>query len=111
MGIVWSRFELLISGQDSHASAPMRQEYVEAVMRLSILFWTERPKDANLESTAVAQFSGVLGTHPVGYAFRRVYDYTSLKSALIWIARALLVEHALPLEPYQTLSERWPARE
>jgi hypothetical protein len=71
MGIVWSRFELLISGQDSHASAPVTQEQIEAVMQLSILFWTERPKDANLESTAVAQFPGVLGIHPVEHAFRR----------------------------------------
>jgi hypothetical protein len=111
MGIVWSRFELLMSGQDSHASAPVTQEHIEAVMQLSILFWTERPKDANLESTAVAQFSGVLGIHPVEHAFRRAYDYTPFLSALIWIGRALLVEYALPLEPYQTLSQRWPARE
>jgi hypothetical protein len=111
MGIVWSRFELLMSGQDSHASAPVTQEHIEAVMQLSILFWTERPKDTNLESTAVAQFSGVLEIHPVEHAFRRAYDYTPFLSALIWIGRALLVEYALPLEPYQTLSQRWPARE
>jgi hypothetical protein len=69
MRIVWSRFELLLSGQDSYASALITQKYNEAVMQLSILFWTERPKDANLESTDVAQFSGVLGIHPVEHAF------------------------------------------
>ena len=74
------------------------QEHVEAVMQFSILFWTERPKDANLESTAVAQFSGVLGFHPEEHAFQRAYNYTPLPSALIWTGRALLVEYALPLE-------------
>jgi hypothetical protein len=100
-----------MSCQDSHASAPIPHEHIEAVIQLYILFWTERPKDANLESTAVAQFSGVLEIHPVEHAFRRAYDYTPLLSALIWIGRALLVEYALPLEPYQTLSQRWRARE
>jgi hypothetical protein len=80
-------------------------------MQLSILFWTECPKDANLESTAIAQFSGVLRIHPEEYAFRRAYDYTLLLSALIWIGRALLVEYALPLKLYRTLSPRWLARE
>lgn len=78
-----------MSCQDSHAYMPIPKEHIEAVMQLSILFWTERPKDANLESTAVAQFSGVLGINPEEHAFRRAYDYTPLPSALIWIGRAL----------------------
>lgn len=111
MRSVWSRFERLTSCRGSHELLSIPQEEIEAVMQLSILFWTERPKDANLESTAVARFSGILGIHPEEHAFRRAYDYTPLLSALIWIGRALLVEYALPLESYETLSQRWPARE
>ncbi|GAB7336841.1 hypothetical protein MBLNU13_g00013t1 [Cladosporium sp. NU13] len=74
-------------------------------------FWTEIPRDADLGSTAIARFSGILGIHPHEFSFRRAYDYTPLLSALIWMGQLLFLEYALPLEAYETLSQRWPARD
>jgi hypothetical protein len=59
------------------------KEGIEAITQLLITFWTEVPRDADLESTAIARFSGILGIHPHEFSFRRAYDYTPLLSALI----------------------------
>ncbi|KAH9203154.1 hypothetical protein DL95DRAFT_506960 [Leptodontidium sp. 2 PMI_412] len=38
------------------------------------------------------------------------YAFTPLLSSLIWIGRLLLLEYALPLQPYSYLKLPWPAR-
>jgi hypothetical protein len=52
-------------------------------------------------------FSGVLGIHRDSLAYRTAYHYTPFAAGLIWIGRQLLLEYALPKEPYLALN--WPA--
>lgn len=52
-------------------------------------------------------FSGVLGVHCSSLAYRTAYYYTLFAAGLIWIGRLLLLEYALPKEPYLVLN--WPA--
>lgn len=54
------------------------------------------PKNADLESTAIARFSGILGIHPHEYSFRRAYDYKPLLSALIWVGRLHFLSMPFP---------------
>jgi hypothetical protein len=111
MQAVWSHFEPLTSHEGRHISATLPKEGMEAVTQLFMTFWTEVPRNADLESTAIARFSGILGIHPHKFSFRRAHDYTPLLSALIWVGQLLLLEYALPLEVYETLPQRWPARD
>jgi hypothetical protein len=110
MQAVWSHLEPLASRESRHIPTTLPKEGVEAVTQLIMTFWTETPTDVNLESTAIARFSGILGIHPHEFSFRRAYDYTPLLSALIWVGQLFLLEYALPLEAYETLGQRWPAR-
>jgi hypothetical protein len=52
-------------------------------------------------------FLGVLGIHRSSLAYRTAYHYTPFAAGLVWIGRQLLLEYALPKEPYLTLG--WPA--
>jgi hypothetical protein len=49
----------------------------------------------------------ILGINPQTYAFQEPYVYTCNLSALIWVARVLLLKYALPVEPYYT--QGWPS--
>lgn len=111
MQAVWSHLEFLTSPEGHHIPATLPTEVGEAVTQLSITFWTEIPRDVDLESTAIARFSGILGIHPYEFSFRRAYDYTPLLSALIWVGQLLFLEYAIPLEVYETSAQRWPARD
>ncbi|GAB7336844.1 hypothetical protein MBLNU13_g00015t1 [Cladosporium sp. NU13] len=92
-------------------SVSVPESGLELLFQLLVTFWTEIPGSGDLESTAIAHFSGVLGIHPSEYAFRRAYDYTPFLSSLIWVGRLVLLEYALPLRPYKHLSIPWPGRE
>jgi hypothetical protein len=52
-------------------------------------------------------FLGVLGIHCSSLAYCTAYHYTPFAAGLIWIGRQLLLEYALPKEPYLALN--WPA--
>ena len=54
----------------------------------------------------LVHFSGVLGIHRSSLAYRTAYHYTLYAAGLIWIGRLLLLEYALPKEPYLALG--WP---
>jgi hypothetical protein len=110
MQAVWSHLEPLASREGRHIPTTLPKEEVKAVTQLIMIFWTETPRDVDLESTPIARFSGILGIHPHEFSFRRAYDYTPLLSALIWVGQLFLLEYALPLEAYETLGQRWPAR-
>ncbi len=111
MQLVWSHLEPLGSHEGLHIPSELPIEGIEAVTQLFMTFWTETPRNADLQSTAIARFSGILGIHPHEFSFRRAYDYTPLLSALIWVGQLLFLEYALPLEAYDTLPQRWPARD
>ena len=106
MQAVWSRLEPLVSHEGRHIPALLPKYGIESVVQLFMTFWTEIPRDADLGSTAIARFSGILGIHPHEFSFRRAYDYTPLLSALIWMGQLLFLEYALPLEAYETLAQR-----
>jgi hypothetical protein len=98
-------------GTENHATVSIPEAGLELLFQLSITFWTEIPSSGDVESTAIAHFSGVLGVHSSEYAFRRAYDYTPSISSLIWVGRLVLLEYALPLRPYKHLPIPWPGRE
>ena len=109
---VWSRLlELAGSHLECSQSVTIPDDCLELLFQLFVTFWTEIPGDGNLEVTAIAHFSGILGLHPVEHAFRRAYEYTPFLSALIWVGRLVLLEYALPLRPYNHLPVRWPGRQ
>ena len=56
---------------------------LESLFELFLTFWTDRPKDGNLERAPIADFSGVLGIDSSTLAFRKPYNYTTNLSALI----------------------------
>jgi hypothetical protein len=49
-------------------------------------------------------FSGVLDIHRTSLAYRTTYHCTPFLAGLIWIGRLLLLEYALPKEPYLALN-------
>lgn len=109
---VWSLLQpLAICDQNHQVPSALPNDIIEATAHLFLTFWTETPKDVDLEKSAIARFSGVLGIHPDEYSFRRAYDYTPFLSALIWVGRVVFLEYALPLKPYESLTQRWPGRE
>ncbi|KAF1354301.1 hypothetical protein EJ07DRAFT_86624, partial [Lizonia empirigonia] len=82
---------------------------LEALFQLLVMFWTDVSTDGAAEGKAIVHFSGVLGIHPYELAFRTAYDYTPYLSALIWVGRLIILEYALPLRAYDTLTIPWPA--
>ncbi|KAF2158351.1 hypothetical protein M409DRAFT_34156, partial [Zasmidium cellare ATCC 36951] len=84
---------------------------LEMLFQLFVTFWTDCPSDGDLDATAIARFSGVLGIRPSEHAFRTGYDYTPYLSALIWVGRLVLLEYAMPLRGYSSLPVPWPSRE
>jgi hypothetical protein len=96
---------------ENHTSVSIPESGLEHLFQLFVTFWTEIASSGDLESTAIAHFSGVLGIHPSDHAFRGAYDYTPILSSLIWVGRLVLLEHALPLRPYASLPILWPGRE
>jgi hypothetical protein len=63
-----------------------------------------------MSRSAVMDFSGVLGIHPKELCFCKLYDYTPLLSALIWVGRLIILEYALPAISYNCLEVPWPER-
>jgi hypothetical protein len=51
-------------------------------------------------------FLGVLGIRRSTLAYCTAYHYTPYAASLVWIGRQLLLEYALPKEPYLVLN--WP---
>lgn len=109
---VWGMLtQLVATERPSPESMEIPNECLEAIFQLFVTFWTEVPPDGDLESTAIARFSGILGVHPTEFNFRTAYTYTPRLSALIWIGRLVLLEYALPSRPYNQLQIPWPSRE
>ncbi|KAH6689940.1 hypothetical protein BKA61DRAFT_742747 [Leptodontidium sp. MPI-SDFR-AT-0119] len=95
-----------LDAQDATAFAML----AENMFQLLAMFWTDISKNGKMEACALVHFTGVLGIHSTELAYRTAYAFTPLLSSLIWIGRLLLLEYALPLQPYSYLKLPWPAR-
>jgi len=82
---------------------------VEKVFQLCIYFLTHTFHNQDELNSPVVHFCGVLGIDWNKRRFRGPGNYTSFLAALLWIARLLLLEYALPKTAYATLD--WPGRE
>ena len=93
---------------DLAVEAGMHPE-VEQLFQLSSLFWVDSDSTAsgNPAELPLVYFLGVLGIQQKTLSFRTAYHYTPFLAGLVWIGRLLLLEYALPLSPYLSLS--WPA--
>ncbi|OBT97665.1 hypothetical protein VE01_04423 [Pseudogymnoascus verrucosus] len=98
-----------LEGLDAGSSP--RSQLAEALLQLSITFWTFRSTTGDLAPAVLVHFTGVLGVHRRALAYKSAYSYTPMLSALIWVGRLLLLEYALPLRAYSTLQQPWPARD
>lgn len=58
-----------------------------------------------MRESAIVHFTAVMGIQRHALAFKAAYTYTPICSALIWVGRLLLLEHALPLHLYKTLGD------
>ena len=109
---VWTKLTDVVAKETTEASpSKIPDECLEALFQFFVTLWTESPADGEVEHTAVARFSGVLGIHPTELNFRTAYTYTPLLSAMIWIGRLVLLEYALPLRSYDHLRVPWPSRD
>lgn len=115
MESVWSGFTNLPGSLASHVnqaeSATRFAALIENLYQLMAMFWTDTSLHTDTHQSAIIHFSGVLGIHPYELAFRDTYDYTLYLSALIWVGRLLLLEYALPQQPYTHLTFPWPSRD
>lgn len=112
MDALWTRLrEHMLQHEDCACSHELSRGILELLFQLFVTFWTEVPGDADLGKTAIANYSGVLGIHPIELSFRRAYSYTPFLSALLWIGRLILLEYAIPLRPYKTLALPWLGRD
>ena len=80
---------------------------LERLFQLSCLFWVDGSTTGHMAHLPLVYFSGVLGIHRSTLAYRSACHYTPFAAGLIWIGRQLLLEYALPREPYSVLN--WPA--
>jgi hypothetical protein len=80
---------------------------LESLFELFLDLWTERSNGGNLERTPVAKFSGVLGIDPSTLAFRKLYNYTTNLSALIWVGRLLLLDTCKTVDTGTNSSANW----
>ena len=80
---------------------------LERLFQLSCLFWVDGSTTGHMAHLPLVYFSGVLGIHRSTLAYRTAYHYTPYAASLVWIGRQLLLEYALPKEPYSVLN--WPA--
>jgi hypothetical protein len=82
----------------------------EQLFQLLVMFWADLSMDGSMKHSAILHFSGVLGVHQTELCFRKPYGYTPFLSALLWVGRLIIFEHALPIAPYTYLKVPWPAR-
>ena len=75
----------------------------DLLFQLSCLFWMEGSAAGNTAQLPLVYFLGVLGIHRNSLAYRTAYHYTPFLAGLIWIGRLLLLEYALPKQPYLAL--------
>lgn len=87
-----------------------RLELSEALLQLSMMFWTYQSQDGTMASSTIVHFAAVLGIHPSSLAYRSAYDYTPDLAALVWVGRLLFLEYSLPRFSYDILVYRWPCR-
>ena len=88
----------------------LRLQLLEALLQLSMMFWTYQSQDGAMTSSTIVHFAAVLGVHPSSLAYRNAYDYTPDLAALVWVGRLLFLEYSLPKFGYDTLLYRWPCR-
>ncbi|KAH6972651.1 hypothetical protein EDB80DRAFT_596203 [Ilyonectria destructans] len=88
----------------------IRLELSEALLQLSMMFWTYQSQDGAMTCSTIVHFVAVLGIHPSSLAYRNAYDYTPDLAALVWVGRLLFLEYSLPRFSYDTLVYRWPCR-
>ena len=95
------------SPESSPETSPSDAPALEWLFQLCCLFWVDGSATGNMAHLPLVYFSGVLGIHRSSLAYRTAYHYTPFAAGLIWIGRQLLLEYALPKEPYLALN--WPA--
>ena len=101
----------LAAGQDAfHLPQGIRLKLSEALLQLSMMFWTYQSQDGAMMSSTIVHFAAVLGVHQSSLAYRNAYDYTPDLAALVWVGRLLFLEYSLPRFSYDTLVYRWPCR-
>ncbi|KAK4243060.1 hypothetical protein C7999DRAFT_45037 [Corynascus novoguineensis] len=91
--------------RDDSISTPDDQD---ALLQLASFLVTEPFQDGQASSTLLVYFSGVAGLSVDGSWFERPSRYTPKLSALIYCARLILLETALPRFAYRSI--RIPAR-
>ena len=101
---------LAICQKPANLSSSLEQWLQEKLFELCIRFLTSNiiSKKDDVFASLLVHFTALLGIDSSTGAFRDPYSYTSYLAGITWIGRILLLEYALPLEPYQYLG--WPDR-
>jgi hypothetical protein len=95
-------------GLDAKSDAKLGKELQlsERLFQLSCAFWTDISTTGITSHLPLVYFSGILGIQRQDLVFRTAYHYTPYLSGLVYVGRLLMLEYALPRQPYKTLS--WP---
>ena len=113
MDYIWSTLLEPYNSKDNgrdEADDTQLQHLSETVFQLSVCFWVFRSTTGDMYKSAIINFTAIMGIHRQALVYKSAYCYTPVLSALIWIGRVLLLEYALPLQGYETLGQKWPAR-
>src|SRR5204863_3312237 len=81
----------------------------EKLFQLCIQFLTQPFPNGDDPQSPLSYFTAVMGIDIVNGRFHGPQNYTSPMAGILWIARLLLLEYALPKREYVTLG--WPSRE
>lgn len=87
------------------------QQLTEWLFALSVQFVAQVQRPSSTELSPLLDFTAVLGIHSYSLIYRTAYVFTPLLAGLVWIARLLILEYALPLEAYTTAEVDWPSRD
>ncbi|KAH7147123.1 hypothetical protein B0J13DRAFT_584460 [Dactylonectria estremocensis] len=96
------QFDLPINQADEVAIATFNK-FLELLFQVYLTIYTETFIDGRPDSTLLVYFSGILGFSGDCRQFLLAKQYCSQLSGLIYMQRVLLLEHALPLQPYTTI--------
>jgi len=81
----------------------MRGALVEKLFRFLISLLCQQFPQEEQPKSPLCYFTGVLGIHRERRGFRPASNYTKEMAAIVWVARLLFLEYALPKYPYEHL--------
>ena len=87
------------------------QQLTEWLLALSVQFVAQVRRPSSTKPSPLLDFTAVLGIHSYSLVYRTAYVFTPQLAGLIWIARLVMLEYALPLEAYATAEVDWPSRD